>query len=54
MARKLRETLGDDILLFHDAVESYTVEEAVKSAAYWRSTITGGSKSRCRTTISWG
>ena len=30
MARKLRETLGDDILLFHDAVESYTVEEAIK------------------------
>ena len=30
MAMKLRETLGDDILLFHDAVESYTVEEAVK------------------------
>ena len=30
MARKLRETLGDDILLFHDAVESYTVDEAIK------------------------
>ena len=30
MAVKLRETLGDDILLFHDPVESYTFEEAVK------------------------
>ncbi len=30
MAMKLRETLGDDILLFHDPVESYTFEEAVK------------------------
>ena len=27
---KLREVLGDDILLFHDPVESYTFEEAVK------------------------
>jgi len=30
MAVKLREALGDDILLFHDPVESYTYEEAVK------------------------
>jgi len=30
MALKLREALGDDILLFHDPVESYTYEEAVK------------------------
>ena len=30
MAAKLSEPLGDDILLFHDPVESYTYEEAVK------------------------
>ncbi len=30
MAFKLREALGDDIFLFHDPVESYTYEEAVK------------------------
>ena len=30
MAKKLRDTMGDDFLLFHDPVESYTYEEAVK------------------------
>tara|TARA_B100001750_G_C15464750_1_gene576340 strand:- start:117 stop:1226 length:1110 start_codon:yes stop_codon:yes gene_type:complete len=30
MAVKLREALGDEIMLFHDPVESYTYEEAVK------------------------
>ena len=30
MAVKLREALGDQIMLFHDPVESYTYEEAVK------------------------
>ena len=30
MARQLRDTLGDDFLLFHDPVESYTYEDAVR------------------------
>lgn len=30
MAKRLRETMGDDFLLFHDPVESYTYDEAVK------------------------
>ena len=30
MAQKLRATMGDDFLLFHDPVESYTYDEAVK------------------------
>jgi L-alanine-DL-glutamate epimerase-like enolase superfamily enzyme len=30
MARRLREAMGDDFLLFHDPVESYTYDDAVK------------------------
>ena len=48
----VREAVGPDVDAMHDPVAIYSFEQAVRIGRAWRSSTTGGWRSRCRSVSS--